>query len=84
MVWVGDLSLTQFWLATALGLYVLAVLLGLLVYTPTLRNQIRVLESEGPGFPAFQALSKRGTLVGIALAVDVVVIVFLMVTKPTI
>jgi uncharacterized membrane protein len=83
MVWVGDLSLTQFWLATALGLYVLAVLLGLLVYTPTLRNQIRVLDSEGAASPTFQVLSKRGTIVGLVLAVDVVIIVFLMVTKPT-
>jgi uncharacterized membrane protein len=84
MVWVGDVSLTQFWLAAALGLYGLAVLLGLLVYTPTLRNQLRVLDSEGPSSPVFQALSKRGTLVGVALAVDVVIIVFLIVTKPTI
>ena len=84
MVWVGDLSLTQFWLAAGLGLYVLAVLLGLLVYTPALRNQIRLLDAEGPSSPAFQALSKRATLVGMVLAVDVVIIVFLMVTKPTI
>jgi hypothetical protein len=28
-------------------------------------------------------LSQRGTVVGILLAVDVVIIVFLMVTKPT-
>jgi len=83
MVWVGDLSLTQFWLGTALGLYVVAVLLGLFVYTPTLRNQIRVLDAEGAAAPAFQALSKRGTIVGMVLAVDVVIIVFLMVTKPT-
>lgn len=82
--WCGDVSLTQFWLATALGLYVLAVLLGLLVYTPTLRHQIRLLDSEGPSSPAFQALSKRATLIGVALAIDVVIIVFLMVTKPTI
>ncbi len=62
----------------------LAVLLGLFVYTPTLRSQIRVLDSEGASSsPAFQALSKRGTIVGMALAVDVVIIVFLMVTKPT-
>lgn len=42
-----------------------------------------MLDSEGAASPAFQALSKRGTIVGIALAVDVVIIVFLMVTKPT-
>ena len=34
MVWVGDLDLVQFWLLTALVLYVVAVGLGLFVYTP--------------------------------------------------
>lgn len=83
MVWVGDLDLTQFWLLTALALYVVAVGLGLLVYTPTLRAQISALESSGAGSAEFRALAKRGTTVGIVLGVDVVAIVFLMVTKPT-
>jgi uncharacterized membrane protein len=83
MVWVGDLDLTQFWLLAALVLYVIAVLLGALVYTPTLRNQIRALGSQGPDSAEFIALSKRGTTTGIVLAVDVIAIVFLMVTKPT-
>jgi uncharacterized membrane protein len=83
MVWVGDLDLTRFWLLTALVLYALAVVLGLFVYTPTLRNQIAALESGGPDSAEFRALSRRGTTVGILLAVDVIVIVFLMVTKPT-
>ncbi|HKN80838.1 MAG TPA: DUF2269 family protein [Actinomycetota bacterium] len=82
-MWVGDLELTQFWLLTALVLYVVAVGLGLFVYTPTLRAQISTLESSGAGSPEFRALAKRGTTVGIVLAVDVVAIVFLMVTKPT-
>ena len=82
MVWVGDVDLTQFWLSTAIGLYVLAVVLGIAVYSPTLRGQIRTLDTEGPNSAAFQTLSKRGTLLGIVLAVDVVIIVFLMVTKP--
>lgn len=81
MVWVGDLELTQFWLAGGLTLYVVAVVLGLFVYTPTLRRQIQALQN---GHTAeLQRLSARGTAVGAALAVDVVVIVFLMVTKPT-
>ncbi len=83
MVWVGDLDLTQFWLVTALVLYAVLVLLGLFVYTPTLRRQITVLASAGPDSAEFRALSTRGTTVGILLAVDVVAIVFLMVTKPT-
>jgi uncharacterized membrane protein len=82
MVWVGDVDLTQFWLATAIGLYVVAVVLGLAVYTPTLRTQIRVLDEQGPSSEAFRAASSRGTIVGIVLAVIVIGIVFLMVTKP--
>jgi uncharacterized membrane protein len=81
MVWLGDLDLTQFWLAGGLALYVVAVVLGLVVYTPTLRRQIQALERGESA--EFERLSARGTIVGIALAVDVVVIVFLMVTKPT-
>jgi uncharacterized membrane protein len=82
MVWVGHLELAQFWLLTALVLYAVAVGLGLFVYTPTLRAQIAALEASGSGSPEFQVLAKRGTTVGIVLAVDVIAIVFLMVTKP--
>jgi uncharacterized membrane protein len=83
MVWVGNLELAQFWLLTALVLYAVAVGLGLFVYTPTLRAQIAALETSGADSPEFQWLAKRGTTVGIVLAVDVIAIVFLMVTKPT-
>jgi uncharacterized membrane protein len=41
MVWVGDLELTQFWLAGGLTLYLVAIVLGLFVYTPTLRHRSR-------------------------------------------
>jgi uncharacterized membrane protein len=82
MMWVGDLELTQFWLLTALALYVVAVGLGLFVYTPTLRAQIAALEVSGADSSEFRALAKRGTTVGIVLAIDVITIVFLMVTKP--
>jgi uncharacterized membrane protein len=82
MVWVGDLDLTQFWLLAALVLYGVAVVVGAFVYSPTLRAQIRVLDAEGPSSPAFRALSTRGTVAGVVLAIDVIVIAFLMVTKP--
>ena len=55
---------------------------GLGVYTPTLRDQIRVLESEGPGSEDYRRLAARGRNVGIALAIIVVIIVYLMVAKP--
>lgn len=83
MVWVGDVDLTQFWLATALVLYALLVVVGLFVYTPTLRRQIAVLSSSGPDSAEFRSVSTRGTAIGMLIALDVLVIVFLMVTKPT-
>jgi uncharacterized membrane protein len=82
MVVVGDLSLATFWLGLGLGLYVVAVVLGLAVYTPTLRNQIRVLESSGPDSTVYRSLARRGQFVGILVGVIVIIIVFLMVTKP--
>ena len=84
MVWVGDVDLTQFWLATAIGLYVVAVVLGLALYTPTLRDQIHALDAEGGGSENLKRLADRGRVLGIVLAVDVVAIVFLMVTKPSV
>jgi hypothetical protein len=61
---------------------VLAVLVGLLGYTPTLRRQIQLLDSDGVQSPGYQAAASRGRTLGIILAVLVVVIVFLMVVKP--
>jgi uncharacterized membrane protein len=81
-VFVVRLPLTTPWLLTALVLYVIVVLAGLLGYTPTLRHQIRMLDSEGFHAPTYQALARRGTLLGLVLAVLVIVIVFLMVVKP--
>jgi uncharacterized membrane protein len=83
MVAVGNLSLGTFWLATSLVLYGILLVLGLGVYTPTLRKQIAVLEIQGPASEEFRRLAQRGTILGILLAVIVIGIVFLMVTKPT-
>jgi uncharacterized membrane protein len=82
MVFVVRLPLTTPWLLTALVLYVLVVLVGLLRYTPTLRRQIQFLDSEGFQSPYYQALARRGTMLGAVLAFLVIVIVYLMVVKP--
>jgi uncharacterized membrane protein len=84
MVAISPFELTTFWIVLALALYALAIVMGAAVYTPTLRRQIAVLEAEGSDSPEFRRLSGRGRVTGILLAVDVVAIVFLMVTKPTI
>lgn len=78
----AGIPFSRFWIAAAIGLWLVLVFVGLGVYTPTLRDQIRVLEGDGPGSEAYQRLAARGRTIGIVLGVIVVVIVFLMVTKP--
>jgi uncharacterized membrane protein len=77
------LHLTTFWVFVALILYATTVALAAGVYTPTLRKQIEALGAEGPRSDRYLALAKRSTVSGIVLGVIVVVIVFLMVAKPT-
>ncbi len=83
MVLVGRLSFRTFWIAFSLALYGVLLALAALVYTPTLRRQIAVLETQGATSAEYRSLSTRGQIVGVTLAVIVVGIVFLMVTKPS-
>ena len=83
MVFVGDLRLTTFWIAGGIVLWAIAVGLGFFVYTPMLRQQIRALESSGPESEDYRRQAANARFIGIVLAVIVVVIVFFMVTKPT-
>lgn len=82
MVLTAGYALTTFWIAAALLLYLLAVVLGIGVIAPNFRAQIGALETEGPESAAFRAAAARGRLWGLAVSVDVIAIVFLMVTKP--
>lgn len=83
MVLVAGIPFTTFWIAAALVLYVVIAVLGLAFYTPTLRRQIEALETGGRESPEYQKLAKKATGVGITTALVVVLIVVLMVVKPT-
>jgi uncharacterized membrane protein len=83
MVKIGHLKLGQFWLLTALIIYGVTALTAIIVYTPTLRKQIQLLEAGKASSQEFARSSRQGTMVGAFLGVLVFAIVFLMVTKPT-
>jgi uncharacterized membrane protein len=83
MILISPFELVTFWILAALGIYVVLVVIGAAAYTPTLRRQIAVMEAEGASSAAYQRLAARGRTIGIVLGVLVRVIVFLMVTKPT-
>ncbi|MGI8706683.1 MAG: DUF2269 family protein, partial [Actinomycetota bacterium] len=83
MVLVGDLSFGTLWISAALGIYVVMALVAITIFTPTLRKQIALVEAGEQRSDAHAALAKRSSMVGGVLALLVIAIVFLMVTKPT-
>lgn len=83
MVFIGFPEFTDLWILLAIGLYLLLVILGFAVYSPTLRRQIAALESAGPDSAEYRAVAGRGNRVGALLGVIVFVIIVLMVLKPT-
>lgn len=76
-------SYTTRWIAAAIVLYVIMLLFGLAVYSPALTRQIETLERDGRGSAAYRTAAIRATIFGIAVMVPIVVILFLMVTKPS-
>lgn len=83
MVFTGGIPLSTFWIDAAIVLYVLLVLVAVIGYSPTLKRQIAALESGGTSSAEYAQLSQRGTTLGLVLMIIVLVILFLMVVKPT-
>lgn len=82
MVIADDLPFDTPWLLTSLILWLALILIGFLGYTPTLREQIGLAESEGPDGEGYKAMAWRGTVLGIIAALIVLAIIILMVFKP--
>ena len=83
LVLIGPYEFTTFWVAVAIGLYVLMFVVAILVYSPTLKRQIAAYETSGAQSAEFAQLGARGRLVGMILAVLVIAIIVLMVVKPS-
>lgn len=83
-VFVAGYPLTTFWIAAAIVLYVIVVILGFGVIKPNFIAQLRILEAEGASSAAFRAAAARGRRFGLLVTVIVIAIVFLMVVKPTV
>jgi len=70
------------WIHGSLTLLLVAFVLGIGFYTPTLRKQIAALDRGGANDAEFLRLSRRGSMLGGILGLIVLVIVGLMVFKP--
>src|SRR4051812_3087948 len=82
MVLLQGYPWSQKWIHGSLALFIVLFVIGLALYTPTLRRQIEILEARGPADPELARLSKRGAILGGVLGIIVAVILALMVYKP--
>ena len=82
LVLIGPYDFDDAWVAVAIGLYLLMGAIALLLYSPTLRQQIAAYETAGPESAEFAALGRRGRILGAVLGVVVITIIVLMVVKP--
>jgi uncharacterized membrane protein len=82
----GFARFQELWLSVAFVIYVLAILAILFVQRPAISRVIALTSGSlgaGDGDPDVERLSRRTRIVGMALGVVVIVIVALMVYKPT-
>src|SRR5262245_57512114 len=83
MLAIGSIAITTPWVVAALVLYAALVVLGLGVFSRALSTQIRLLETGGAAAEA-AATARRVTWSGALLVAIALVIVLLMVTKPSV
>jgi uncharacterized membrane protein len=83
MVFLLPYPITTFWIDVALVLYAVMVVLALTQYTPTLRDQIKLAEGGDTTSAEFMRMGKRGQILGQVLAVLVILILVMMVFKPS-
>ncbi len=76
-------TLAPFWIRAAIGLLVLVLVLLYAVVGPLMRRLIRVADSEGLGSKSWARLERLFELTGGGSGLIIIVIVWLMVTKPS-
>ncbi|MGH7542230.1 MAG: DUF2269 family protein, partial [Gemmatimonadota bacterium] len=84
MVLVSDLGFTTFWIAVAIGLYVLVGVSAGALFVPALRRLTGIVEDAGPGSGAYAAAARATFTRGVITMLPVAAILYLMVIKPTV
>src|SRR5437773_3029149 len=83
MVILLPYPITTLWIDISLVLYAGLIVIGLVLYTPSLREQIKLAEAGETTSAEFTRLGRRGQILGQLLAVIVLLILAMMVFKPT-
>ena len=82
MIFVGHWGLAL-WLIVAIVLFIIVAALGFGVFTPLLRNQIRLADAGDTASAEFTRLASRSRALGPILGILVLAIIVMMVFKPT-
>jgi uncharacterized membrane protein len=83
MVLIGDIGFTTFWIAVAIGLYILVAILAGAVFVPALRRLTTIVETAGPGSSEYPDALKQTRIRGLLTMLPIAGILYLMVLKPT-
>jgi uncharacterized membrane protein len=83
MVFERGLGFGTFWIAASLVLYVVVVGLAIVGFTPSLQRQVQLAETGQVDSEEYREVAKRSSRLGGVTGVLVLVIIFFMVTKPT-
>jgi uncharacterized membrane protein len=83
MVLISPLGFTTFWIAVAIGLYVLLAVFGGALFTPALRRLTEIVDTEGPGAASYAEAARHVRSRGVLTMLPVAGILYLMVLKPT-
>ena len=82
MVAAGHLGFGTRWISWAMGLWLVAILVAYLGYTPALKRQLDAIVQHGLDSDAFRATQRRANAFVAVLGVVVLLILVLMVYKP--
>jgi uncharacterized membrane protein len=81
MVARGVYSFTTGWIVAAIGLYLLAVGIGIVAFSPTIRRQLAEARRD-PSSAAYAELARRNNALTVVTLAVVAAILVLMMTKP--
>ncbi|TMF05483.1 MAG: DUF2269 family protein [Chloroflexi bacterium] len=82
LIFIGHWSITSLWIIVAIVLFVAVAVIGFAVFSPLLKDQIRLADAGDTASPEFTRLSSRSRMLGPILGIIVIGILVMMVFKP--
>jgi uncharacterized membrane protein len=83
MIFVGHWSITSLWIILALVIFVILIVVAVALYSPLLRQLIKVVDGGDTSSPEFSRLVNRNRMLGAVFGLLVLLILVMMVFKPT-